>query len=157
MPRALNISEAAAIALHTMAVLSLEPEKSMTTREISSKLSGSEAHLSKVLQRLAKAGFVSAKSGPRGGYALSLPPQAINMLEVFEAIDGPIDTYCTQTPSVCDGHSCVFGQLVAAVNKQVRDYLGGIRLSELHLEGLGRLVRIPVNGGDPARKSEVLK
>lgn len=157
MPRALNISEAAAIALHTMAALAAEPQTSMTTREIAAKLRGSEAHLSKVLQRLAKAGFVNAKSGPRGGYSLALAADEIIMLEVFEAIDGPIDCCCTQSPAVCDGRTCVFGQLVTIVNKQVRDYLGGIRLSELHLEGPGRLIRFPANGKQPVRKSEVRK
>jgi Rrf2 family protein len=142
--KALNISEAAALALHTMVLLAGSAETALTTKDIAARLERSEAHLSKVLQRLMRAGFVSSTRGPRGGFVLARPAEGVIMLEVFEAIDGPVgDVHCTQTPPVCDGHSCVFGQLVYRVNQQVREYLGDIRLSELKLHGPGRLVREP--------------
>jgi Rrf2 family protein len=144
MAKAWNISEAAAMALHTMVVLAGSSGMPLTARAIAENLSGSEAHLSKVLQRLARAGFVSSTRGPSGGFVLARPPQDIIMLEVLEAIDGPVgDVSCTQNPPVCDGKSCVFGQLVSMMNSQVQDYLGGIRLSELEIQGLGRLIRLP--------------
>lgn len=143
MARALNISEAAAMALHTMVVLACAGGEPMTARAIAGKLHRSEAHQSKVLQRLARAGFVASTRGPAGGFVLARPSREIIMLDVFEAIDGPVgDVCCTQTPAVCDGKSCVFGQLVSIVNRQVRDYLQYIRLSELEIKGLGRLVRV---------------
>lgn len=143
MAKALNISEAAALALHTMVLLAGAPEESMSTKDVAARLVRSEAHLAKVLQRLMRAGFVTSVRGPHGGFVLARPAQEIIMLDVLEAIDGPVgDVACTQTPPVCDGQSCVFGQLVTLVNQQVRDFLGNIRLSELQIHGPGRLTRI---------------
>lgn len=142
MAKALNISEAAALALHTMVLLAAEPEESMSTKDVAARLVRSEAHLAKVLQRLMRAGFVTSSRGPRGGFVLAKPADQIIMLHVLEAIDGPVgDVACTQTPPVCDGKSCVFGQLVSQVNHQVREFLGNIRLSELELHGPGKLTR----------------
>ena len=144
MGRAFNISEAGAIALHTMVLLAGSDGSPQTARAISERLIRSEAHLQKVLQRLARAGFVSSTRGPSGGFTLARPAAEIVLLDIYEAIEGPLgDIKCTWTPPVCDGKSCVFGQLVVLVNEQVRTYLGGIRLSELELKGLGRLVRRP--------------
>lgn len=142
MARAWNISEAAAMALHAMVLLAGANGEPLTARLISERLTRSEAHLSKVLQRLARAGFVSSTRGPSGGFILAKAAEDIIMLDVFEAMDGPVgDSNCTQTPAICDGKSCVFGHLATIVNHQVRDFLGDIRLSELELHGLGRLVR----------------
>lgn len=151
MAKALNISEAAAMALHTMVVLAGSAGEPLSASAISETLHRSEAHLSKVLQRLARAGFVSSTRGPSGGFGLARDARDIIMLEVLEAMDGPVgDVCCTQTPPVCDGKSCVFGQLVTMINKQVQDYLGGIRLSELEMQGLGRLVRLPAENINPS-------
>lgn len=142
MARALNISEAGAMALHTMVLLAGSPEEPLTARAISERLLRSEAHLAKVLQRLARAGFVTSTRGPAGGFVLARPAHEIVMLDVYESIEGQLGgTNCTWTPPVCDGKTCVFGQLVVEVNNLVRDYLGSIRLSELELKGLGRLIR----------------
>jgi Rrf2 family protein len=154
MARAFNISEAGAMALHTMVLLAGTPDEPLTARAISERLLRSEAHLSKVLQRLARAGFVTSTRGPSGGFVLARPAAEIVMLDVYEAIEGPLgDINCTWTPPVCDGTTCVFGQLVVLVNQQVRDYLGAIRLSELELKGLGRLIRKspPAAGRQKAR------
>lgn len=141
MPKALNISEAAAIALHTMVALANE-EGALSSRGLAARLNRSEFHVSKVLQRLLKAGFVTSNRGPHGGFMLSRPASEIVMLDVFEAMDGKVgDSSCTQTPPICDGVSCVFGQLVSLVNRQVREYLGAIHLSELTLISPGQLVR----------------
>ena len=142
MSKALNISEAAAIALHTMVLLSDAEGKPLTAGSIAERLTRSENHLSKVLQRLARAGFVASTRGPSGGFVLARPAEDINMLDVFEAMDGPVGCVgCTQTPAVCDGQSCIFGQLVTIVNVQVREFLGNLRLSELEFRGLGRVSR----------------
>ncbi|MCC7477176.1 Rrf2 family transcriptional regulator [bacterium] len=141
MPRALNISEAAAMALHTMVALA-GTESALTSRELAARLTRSEAHMSKVLQRLVKAGYVTSIRGPHGGFMLSRPAVEICMLDIYEAIDGKVgDVACTQTPPVCDGVSCVFGRLVSLINRHVREYLGAIRLDELTLIAPGQLVR----------------
>lgn len=146
MAPALRISEAAAMALHTLAFLAQDAGRPWTTRKIAAQLAGSEAHLSKVLQRLVKLGLVSSSRGPHGGFVLGKDADSINLLHVLEAFDGEIgDVNCMQTPAKCDGTTCVFGELVAAVNRTVRDYLVQINLADLRYDG-SRLVNVAAMG-----------
>ena len=126
-----KVSDAATIALHAMTLLAAVDEK-VSTREIASRLRVSEAHLSKVLQRLHKAGLVDAIRGPGGGFALSRPGQKITLLEVYEAIEGRFTpSECLLGTPVCGGEKCIMGGLLETVDRQVKEYLSGTKLSEL--------------------------
>ena len=57
MPNVLKVSEAASLALHTTVLLAANSGELLSTREIASTLKMSAAHLSKVLQRLARHGL----------------------------------------------------------------------------------------------------
>jgi len=46
--------------------------------------------LSKVLQKLARTGFLQSEHGTNGGYRLRRPAREITALEVIRTIDGPI-------------------------------------------------------------------
>ncbi len=46
--------------------------------------------LEQIFQRLRKAGLVTGKRGPGGGFLLTRPPSEISLREVVEAVDGPI-------------------------------------------------------------------
>jgi Rrf2 family iron-sulfur cluster assembly transcriptional regulator len=46
--------------------------------------------LEQIFQRLRKAGLVTGKRGPGGGFRLTRPPSQISLREVVEAVDGPI-------------------------------------------------------------------
>lgn len=59
--------------------------------------------LSKVLQKLARAGLLASEHGTNGGYRLGRDPRTISALEVIRTIDGPIFlTSCFTT----DGSEC---------------------------------------------------
>ncbi len=131
----LKISEAASLALHTATMLAANADRVMTTAEMARTLDVSENHLSKVLQRLTKAGLVRSIRGPSGGYALAKPAAQVTLLDVYEAIEGPMrPAGCLLTRQVCGGH-CILGGLLQSVNKQIRDYFAATKLSSLHLSG----------------------
>jgi Rrf2 family protein len=46
--------------------------------------------LQQVLQELQKAGLVTSRSGPAGGYALARPAGEITILAIVEGLEGPI-------------------------------------------------------------------
>ncbi|HUF99316.1 MAG TPA: Rrf2 family transcriptional regulator [Ilumatobacter sp.] len=46
------------------------------------------AYLAKALQALSVAGIAESRSGPRGGYRLARPTEAIRLLDIVLAIDG---------------------------------------------------------------------
>jgi Rrf2 family protein len=47
-------------------------------------------YLLKILQQLVRANVLRSKRGPRGGFSLAKPTNKIPMLEVIEAVDGPL-------------------------------------------------------------------
>ena len=128
----LKISEAATLALHAGAYLASNSEGPAPTRRIASELNVSEAHLAKVLQRLSKEGLVRSTPGPKGGFNLAKPADEISLLEVYEAIEGPLGVGgCLLGEPVCKDGLCILGGLVTEVDQRVRDYLARTRLSQL--------------------------
>ncbi|MBQ0827201.1 Rrf2 family transcriptional regulator [Streptomyces sp. RG38] len=54
------------------------------------------AYLNKQLNALGRAGIVSSRSGPRGGFRLGRKPQEISLMDVVTAIDGAAQGFrCT--------------------------------------------------------------
>jgi len=47
-------------------------------------------YLLKILQQLVRANVLRSKRGPRGGFSLAKSTQKIAMLEVIEAVNGPL-------------------------------------------------------------------
>ena len=128
----LKLSEAASLALHTMVYLAGLPGRHVSVRQIAGELHVSEAHLSKVLQRLARERLVSSVRGPKGGFALNRRYDEISLLDIYESIEGPLrHAHCFRATSVCNGNGCIFGTLLGDVNTQVREYLSKTKLPEL--------------------------
>ena len=133
MAKLLKISEAATMALHSMVLLARDPEAMLTTQEMAREINASANHLAKVLQRLNKDGLVTATRGPHGGFVLGRGPETINLLDIYEAIEGPLESgACLLEVQVCGGTHCILGGLIAGLNQQVRDYLTKTRLSDLY-------------------------
>ena len=137
MSNVLKFSEAATIALHGVTFLAANSGSLFPTREIAARFKVSEAHLSKVLQRLSKSGLVKSIRGPKGGFALGKPASEISLLDVYEAIEGPlVPSRCLFGDPICEGGKCcIMGNLLEDVDKQVRDYLFGKKLSDLEMCG----------------------
>jgi len=128
----LRISDAASLALHAMALLAANPHREISTRQIAADLRVSEAHLSKVLQRLTKVGLATSTRGPKGGFALGKKPDEITLLDVYEAIEGHlVSSNCLLNTRICTGERCILGDLLETVHGQVSKYLATTRLSEL--------------------------
>ena len=132
MSTMLRISEAASLAMHAMALLARDPERVRSTHAMAEELGASEAHLTKVLQRLTRAGLVKPVRGAAGGFLPNKPLNKVSMLEVYEAIEGPMpDTTCLLRKRVCDGHPCILGDLMTTVNREVKRTFTRTRLSDL--------------------------
>jgi Rrf2 family protein len=132
MTSALKISEAVSLAFHTMALLTAKPDRRHPTRELAETLSVSEAHLAKVMQRLAKQGLVESVRGPGGGFRLGVNMDDVTLLEIFEAIEGPFSPRnCLLGGMLCGGRKCIFGELIRTVNEKMLTYLSETRLGEL--------------------------
>ena len=128
------ISEAATLAIHALAYIANQNEtKPISTGKVAESFGFSEAHLSKVFQRLNKSGFLRSVRGPRGGFILAKDPKDITLLDIYEAIDGPISRHgpCLLHKKECEFGDCIFGDLLESIPEQIESHFSGTTLADL--------------------------
>ena len=103
----------------------------ITLDTICSRRKLSRQYLTKMFNMLARVGVVTTFRGKRGGYALAKKPSQITLLEVIEAVEGPVVlNICQQTPPQCNQTACVIRPVWAELQKTIRQKLGKIRISD---------------------------
>lgn len=128
----LRLSEDASLALHAMALLAAHQEKRFSNIEVAQTFGASEHTLAKVLQRLSRVGLLVSVRGPHGGFALGKSPSTITLLDVYEAVEGPLGpASCLLGTPACRGQACVLGGLVERIHRMVADYFAKTTLAEL--------------------------
>lgn len=126
----LKISEATSLALHAMMILTKNQKKLVSVKEIATELDVSANHLSKVMQRLNKAGFIDSIKGFNGGFKLSVAPGKVTFLEIYELFEGKLkSSNCLLNNREC-GDKCMFGDLISSVNNQVKERFEKTKLSD---------------------------
>jgi Rrf2 family protein len=77
----------------------------------------SAAHLSKVMQQLVKVGLLTSRRGPGGGFILGREAKSISLLELLDALDGPMsDNKCMLGRKKCLYGGCALGAQLTHVN-----------------------------------------
>ena len=91
--------------------------------------------VSKVLKPLAQAGLVRAFRGVAGGYRLARPATEITLVEIVEAMEGPLGmTECSVPSGQCGiEHSCGVRANWRRINDVVADALRRVSLAEMAL------------------------
>lgn len=95
--------------------------------------------LSKILQRLARGGFLKSEQGTNGGYRLARDPRFITALEVIRTIDGPIIlTSCFTDHNECT-HSgrCSVREPLKKVHEGILRLLENISISDICRDDMG--------------------
>lgn len=125
MKSIMNISEAYSLALHAMAMVASDGTGApVTAHGIATRLGVSESHLSKVMQRLVRAGILDSTRGPGGGFTLNRPAAEITLRDIYEGVEGPLKLDdCLIGTQICGGKSCVFDDLIHKVNGEFEHYL----------------------------------
>jgi len=135
MAELVRMSEATAIGLHAMLVLAAANQP-LSAAAAAGNLEVSAAHLSKVLQALTRCGLLEARRGPNGGYALAKPRVEIRLLDIYEALEGPMrHDGCLFAKPVCRRTTCALGEVVAGVRNQVFEHLRSTTLEDIVAEG----------------------
>lgn len=103
----LRLSKKADYALLALRHLAVPgPRATASARELAENYDLPPELLAKVLQQLVKAGLLSSQQGIRGGYGLARPAASISVVDVIQAIDGPMTvTACSETDHSCDQYT----------------------------------------------------
>ncbi len=69
-----------------------QDKKLIISNAISEKYDIPLEYLLKILQQLVKANILRSKRGPRGGFSLAKAPSKISLLQIVEAVEGPMES-----------------------------------------------------------------
>ncbi|HIE66081.1 MAG: Rrf2 family transcriptional regulator [Nitrospira sp.] len=120
-------------ALMAINFMSFKGESVANTRNIAEIYNIPLEILAKVLQRLAKKGFIISQNGPKGGYTLAKDPSLISLGDLIRAIEGPIqivhcvegDTSCSQTAR------CTIRSPLRKIEHKIVDYLDNVSIDQI--------------------------
>ncbi len=129
-----KVSEATAIALHSVIYIAGKGDGISSLKEISQKFSVSDNHLSKVLQRLVKEGIISSSKGPKGGFTIVPEYKNITFLEIYEIIEGKFKVNnCLFTSNSNNCSNCIMGDILSKINNDFVDYMKNHKISDFSL------------------------
>lgn len=130
-----HFSEAASLALHAMVYVACQDGDVVKVREMAAAFRASDAHMGKVCQRLTRCGLLMAHRGVYGGFTLGRSARKIRLLEVYVAIEGPVElTPCLFRNRSCrehPKHDCIFGKKIMGFEKEFMGYLKTTTLASI--------------------------
>ena len=105
----------------------------VSTREAASEEDVSYPLACKLMQKLHGAKLIGSSMGPKGGFNLSRAPSEITLLEVIEAIQGPVSlNRCLLSADACSRQmTCSVRAKLAVVQETIVRGLGGITFEDL--------------------------
>ncbi len=108
-------------------------QDAVTKREILQKDAIPESYLENLLATLRTKGLLYTKRGVGGGYALTRVPSQITLLEIVEALEGPLAPRdCILNHSVCKkSQNCFLRENWDAMYQAIRNTLGSVNLQQL--------------------------
>ncbi|MCX7793904.1 MAG: Rrf2 family transcriptional regulator [Thermodesulfovibrionales bacterium] len=129
----MDITREVDYAVRCIVCLSSQPDKVKRASSIAQEMDIPAPFVSKILQKLSKKGFVTPIRGVKGGFRLAKRPQDISLLEVVEAIDGPIPVnICVIDSKSCNRiKKCTVHPVWVRIQKLIRKELGSVSFKKL--------------------------
>jgi Rrf2 family protein len=134
----LKLTKKADYGLIALKHLTVVRPHSSSAKEIADRYGVPVPVLSKVLQKLAKSGFLASEHGTNGGYRLARDPRSISALDVVRAIDGPVFlTACfTEDGEDCEHQDrCSIRDPLRRVHEGILSLLASMSMVELASDG----------------------
>jgi Rrf2 family protein len=129
----MKMTRASSYALHAVAYMATQKtDKPVASHHIAQARGIPERFLLKVLKPLVSARVLLSIKGPNGGYRLARQPNEISMLEILEAVDGPIRGQAPFTDEEVNGNlNHKLENICKQTADQVRKQLEKVRISDL--------------------------
>ncbi len=114
-------------------------EKPVSLLKISEEQDVSRKYLENIFKLLKKAGIVTSSRGPEGGYNLIKSASELTLYEIFDAIDGPVQTVnCHDDSGDCiRAEKCITTELWKDLLEHIVTYLKSKTLDHLIQEYSG--------------------
>jgi Rrf2 family protein len=128
----MKLSQAAELAIRGVQVLAQrDNEQPVPLDVICQSRDLPKQYLVKIFSLLARADIVTPVRGKHGGYLLSRAPQDVTILEVIEAIEGPIAVNrCQETPPKCDNEKCPIRPIWGEIQEFIEKKLSSVTLAD---------------------------
>ena len=130
----LRLTRAADYAVRAMIHIGSLPEHSVVLKDdIAEAQLIPPSFMAKILRRLVKTGLLHSARGVNGGFGLARAPAEINLLDIVEGIEGPIQlNECVPDPEHCTlSHDCPVSTVWLAVQNQMTGLLRDTTLEAL--------------------------
>ena len=129
----LKLTKKADYGLIALKHLVVHGPESSSAKEIAETYGIPLSLLSKILQKLAKNGFLHSEHGTNGGYRLAREAREITALDVIRTIDGPIFlTACfTEHGYCCHTDKCIVRDPLQKVHEGILRLLAGISIADM--------------------------
>lgn len=136
----MKLSKTSAHAALAMAYLaSQNGDAVIQARQIAEHLGVPTDSALKVLQTLSRHRLVQSQLGRTGGYRMDRAAQDVTLLQIVEAIDGPVDAMVPLTAAGDEAGMGVLRSLCEQVAQRVRSELAGTTVADLvRAQGEGR-------------------
>ncbi len=120
-----------------MTHLAHDPERLHPAHEVAQAVGVNLPTANKLLKTLARSGLLESHRGTKGGYLLSRSPEAITMVDIIGALEGPVgltDCGTAEQPGNCQREeSCSVRANWQRISQAVHDALASVTLSEMIL------------------------
>lgn len=130
----LHLTRKGDYAIRGMVYLAKMPsEQKSPLGEIAADVDVSPALLAKIFQQFVKHGLVRSHRGTGGGFLLGRAPEKITLLEIVEAVEGPITmNQCLTAKGLCNRETfCTVHPVWEVVQDKMKDILSHVTLKDL--------------------------
>lgn len=132
----MDISKKTDYALRMVSELVKNPGTVISVRSIAQEDGIPYSFARSIQHDLVSAGIIESIRGSHGGMRLAVDPDGTSLLEVVEAIQGPVSiSSCDQAPSSCDeecpnASTCTFNPIWDGARRLLSDYFSSVTLTE---------------------------
>ncbi|HMK61304.1 MAG TPA: Rrf2 family transcriptional regulator [Dissulfurispiraceae bacterium] len=120
-------------AIRCLLYLSKKKHLPTVVDEIAQEMAIPKSFLSKIVQKLNRAGLLESFRGVKGGFKLTREPEAISLLDVISVMQGPVaSNRCAVDKRACNfSCTCVVHPVWLDLRKMTEDYLSKINFEDM--------------------------
>lgn len=142
-----------------------DPTIPLSSLEINKRLKCSPTYLRKIIRKLVVSKLVHSVSGNNGGFTLATSAENINLLQVVEAMEGPVSTFLDsglishvfkEFHSITNQGTAVLKNAFAAADALWRESLRTKTVYQLIKEAVGEEEILLYNWNQPVEKRELI-